>query len=518
MKNQTFKNFVRSKIFIGAVILLVIIVGGYFIFHKNPVYQFVTVERGSVTETVSLTGNTTPTKSVSLAFGSSGTISRIYSELGKEVKSGQVLAELSMGDLVAGLHQAQANLATQQARLEGLKNGSRPEDIAASQASLDKAKQDLENMYASIIDSSVDGHAKANDAVRVQLGQFFVNGETPNPTLTYATTEFQAQDDAEKQRQLATYALNDWQTEISGAGQSNSALETLLQKGVAHLAVIRNFLSSVAKTLDNPLTLDAVTLATYKTNVSVATNEVNLSAKNLNTISQNISSQKLTVSQLQAQLDLKKAGSLPTDVSAQQAQVDQAQASVDSAYAKIQNAEIVAPIAGTVTLFDAKVGQLASPGTPLVSIMSGEGYEVDAGVSETDIGKVSIGDTVSMTLDAFQNETFTGSVFYIAPAQTNIQGVITYQIKIAFTKPDPRLKSGFTANINIETNKKDGVLVLPQYAILQNDQGTFVETLENGVTKQNKVVLGIQDQKGNVEVLSGVTEGEQVLNIGLKVQ
>lgn len=121
-----------------------------------------------------------------------------------------------------------------------------------------------------------------------------------------------------------------------------------------------------------------------------------------------------------------------------------------------------------------------------------------------------------MTLDAFPGETFAGTVFYIAPSDTNTQGVVSYQIKISFDKPDPRLKSGLTANIDIQTKHKDNVLILPQYAILQNDNGTFVEVLENNVTKQIPVTLGIADQNGNVEVVSGVSESKQVLNIGLK--
>jgi RND family efflux transporter MFP subunit len=268
--------------------------------------------------------------------------------------------------------------------------------------------------------------------------------------------------------------------------------------------------------LESSPNLNATTLATYKMNVSTALSEINLATTNLNTLSQNISSQKLTVSQATAALSLKKAGALPTDISAQQAQVEQATASVQSAEAKLQNAEIVAPISGTITQFDAKIGQFASSNIPLVSIMSNAGYEVDGGVSEIDIGKVTVGDTVSMTLDAFPGETFTGSVFYIAPAETNTGGVISYLIKISFSKPDSRLKSGLTANVDIQTKHDDNVLILPQYAILQNDQGTFVETLVNNKVVQNPVTLGIEDETGNVEVLSGVTEGEQVLNIGLK--
>jgi multidrug efflux pump subunit AcrA (membrane-fusion protein) len=148
--------------------------------------------------------------------------------------------------------------------------------------------------------------------------------------------------------------------------------------------------------------------------------------------------------------------------------------------------------------------------------MSDKGYEVDAGVSEIDVGKILVGNKVVMKLDAFPNEIFNGFVFYIAPAETNNAGVISYQIKISFDKTDTRLKSGLTANVDIQTKNKDNVLVLPQYAIFQNDQGTFVETLVNNKINQNPVTLGISDQKGNVEVISGVTEGEQVLNIGLK--
>ena len=513
------RNFFRSKIVLGIVVVLIVSVGSFFIFfNKGPTYKFITVERGAIVESVSLTGNTIPAQTVSLSFGSSGTISSVYTDLGKQVSKGQVLAELNTNDLVAQLHQAQANVEIQQAKLKGLESGTRPEDVAASQAALDKAKQDLTNIYNGINDTSTDSYAKANDAVRTQLNQFFTNGDNDNPKLTYLTTaDGDIQHKAETARLSTTAALNKWQDQLTSVGDSSTDLEALLQVEVTYLATVRELINNLSKTLESAPSLSATTLATYKANVSTSLNEVNTATKNLNTISQNIASQKLTISQLQAQLDLKQAGSLPTDIAAQEAQVAQAQASVGSVLAKLENSKIVAPLSGTITQFDAKIGQTASAGVPLVSMMSGEGYEVDAGVSEIDVGKIIVGNKVSMTLDAFPSETFSGTVFYIAPAETNTAGVVNYKTKISFDKTDLRLKSGLTTNIDIQTKYKDGVLILPQYAVLQNDQGTFVETLENKVIKQNSVTLGIQDQKGNVEIVSGVTEGEQVLNIGLKV-
>lgn len=513
------KLFSKFRIIWISVALIVVV--GYLSFTRQggTKYQFVTVQKGSVIETVSITGNTVPMQSVSLGFQNTGTIAQVFRKLGDKINAGEVIARLNIAGLSAALQQAQANVDIQQAKLDGLKAGSRPADIASSQAALQKEQQDLINLYSSISDASAAGYAKANDAVRTQLGTFFSNAETNQPQLLFETINSQAASDAMSLRVSASIELNAWQQELLNinSSQSSDSLSAALKKSLTHLVVVQNLLTTVSKTLDGNISLSASQLATDKANVTSGLTEVNAAINSLNTISQNIASQQSTVAQTQAQLTLKQAGSTPEDIAAQQAQVEQAKAGVASAEANLQNSEIAAPIIGIITQQDAKVGQLAIPGTPLVSIIGNNGFEVDAGASETDVGKLDVGNKVKMTLDAFPNEIFDGAVFYIAPAQTNTQGVITYQIKISFDKFDQRIKSGLTANINIESKHKDGVLILPQYAILQNDQGTFVEVLENNKVKQNPVTLGIQDQKGNVEIISGVTSGEQVLNIGLKV-
>lgn len=513
------KKFMKSKWTIG-IVALVLIVGVYWFFIRSSgtTYQFIAVTRGSITETVSATGNTTPTKTVSLGFQNSGTIARVNYTLGDQVTAGAIIAQLNTATLSAALEQAQATVDAQQAQLDNLKAGSQPADIAASQAAVDTATQNLANLYASIGDASINGYAKANDAVRTQLNQFFYNGDTSSAGLTYITSNFQAQNNAQSERVTAGAALDAWQNQLTNMPQSNAALAAFSQKELSYFATVQQLLNSVGETLDNAPGLSAATLSTYKADVSTAINEVNTASANLNTITQNIASQQAAVAQAQAALALKKAGSTPQAIAVQQAQVEEAQAGVASAEANLQNAEIVAPISGVLTQQDAKVGQQSSPNTPLVSIIGNGGFEVDTGVSDTDVGKLTVGDTVTMTLDAFPNETFTGSVFYIAPAETNTTGVISYQVKIAFDKPDARLKSGLTANITIQAKQDNNVLILPQYAILQNDSGTFVETLAGKIATTSPVTLGIQDQNGNVEILSGVTLGEQVINIGLKTQ
>ncbi|MCX6751837.1 MAG: biotin/lipoyl-binding protein, partial [Candidatus Nomurabacteria bacterium] len=132
-------KFFKSKWTLGAIVLIILGVGGYFLFHKNPTYQFVTVQNGSITESVSLTGNTIPNQNVSLAFGSSGIVSHTYSDLGKQVNKGQVLAELNMSDLLAQLHNAQANY-------QKIINGATEPTIDVTKASVSAAEVSLDGI------------------------------------------------------------------------------------------------------------------------------------------------------------------------------------------------------------------------------------------------------------------------------------------------------------------------------------------------------------------------------------
>ncbi|MFA5744603.1 MAG: efflux RND transporter periplasmic adaptor subunit [Candidatus Paceibacterota bacterium] len=472
-----FRRIIKSKVAMSVIGVALIGIGSFFFFHKSSSYQFVTVQRGSVAESVSLTGNTTPAKSVDLSFGSSGIIAHTYTTLGASVYAGQILAELNITDLAAQLRNAQAGLT-----------------IIEQQASA--SKDNLSNVTAQQ-DSLVAGawQSMHSNFAAVPTYTFTTN---PPPVISGSYTGT-----ADGLYKIEVYASS----ALGGASFNYSGLESGTE--------------SVTTNADVPLGTqglfvrfpDSVSASSYVGSVwviNVPNTRWSGYANALKSYQTALETRQKSIADAQANVGDGIVSSV-TD-----AKITQARANVDSALAKIQNARIIAPISGIVTQFDAKVGQLASPSAPLASLIGNDGFEVNAGVSETDVGKLTVGNIVTMTLDAFPNETFSGKVFYIAPAQTNTQGVISYQIKISFEKPDPRLKSGLTANITIQTKQHNDVLILPQYAILQNDNGTFVETLSGNTVTTTPVTLGIQDQKGNVEILSGVTEGEQVINIGLK--
>ncbi len=504
------------------IILAILVAGGaayYFVSKSNSnQYQFIAVQQGSIVQTVSVTGNTTPVQSLNLGFQNGGTVAAVNKNVGDTVVAGDVIARLNTSDLQAQLAQAQAGVDSATAQLQSLKAGAQPADIQASEAALASAAQSLANMYANVPNALASAYAEANDAVRNQLSPFFTNAETASPLLTFSVNNSQTANNVQFERAQASTELNNWQAELSALGltTNTSTLEVALQKGTAHIVVVQNLLATAAETLVQQTNLSPTTLAAYKTAITSAITETNTGSTNVNAAIQNIASQKIAIQQSQAQLNLKLAGSTTDQIAGQQALVEQAQANMQSVQVKINEASLVSPIAGVVTVENAKVGEIAASGATMVSVISNSNLEVDAYIPETDIGKVNVLDTVNMTFSAFQGQTFTGKVFYIDPAQTILQGVVDYKIKVSFDDPGSNMKSGLTANLDISTEKHDNALILPQYAVLQTDQGSFVEILTNGIVTRVPITTGIQDEQGNVEILSGVTAGEQVLNIGLK--
>jgi RND family efflux transporter MFP subunit len=517
---RLFQRFGKTKTIIGIVVILLVVGVAYYFFFakKGSSYQFVIVTQGAITEVVSVTGNTTPIKSLDLGFQNGGTIASVSKDVGDHVVAGDVIARLSTSDLAAQLAQAQANVDAANAQLQSLQAGAQPADIQNSEAALAGGQQSLTNMYASAENTLNDSYAKSNDAVRNQLSAFFTSAETNNPQLAFSVSDSQLLNNTQSGRLQASAELNKWQTELGAvnAASPSSVLDTALQNATVHLSKVKTFLVTVSQVLLQQSSLSPTMLNTYNNQLTAANNEVTTATTNINNAGQNIASQKIVIQQLQAQLDLKRAGSTSQQIASQQAQVEAARANAQGIQVKINEATLTSPITGVVTVQNAKVGEIASPGVTMTSLISNNNFEVDAEVPETDIGKISIGEIVTMTIDAFPGETFAGKVFYVDPAQTNISGVVNYKVKVSFNKSDTRIKSGLTVNLSIQTQQQNNAFILPQYAITQNDQGSFVTIVQNNKEVQVPVTLGIQDQSGNVQILSGVTKGEQVVNIGIK--
>ena len=214
-----------------------------------------------------------------------------------------------------------------------------------------------------------------------------------------------------------------------------------------------------------------------------------------------------------AQLNQLKAGARGQDIALTSAQVSQAQAALDLINNQVNNNIIKAPTDGTVTKKNYEAGEQASSAKAVFSFLGVNNFEIEVDISEADINKIAVGNAAEITLDAFGEDVkFSGQVDFIEPAETVIQDVIYYKVKINFDGQDKNIKSGMTANANITTARKDNILIMPSRAIIEkNGSGKFVRLLVNQAVSETPVTVGLRGDNGLVEVLSGVKEGDEVV-------
>lgn len=475
------KPFYKRKWVIIVGVAIVVVIAALFIFSGDDTSPFetVTAKIGSISEEVSATGSVKPLKSVDLASEKTGRIARVNADVGDRVYVGDALVVLDKSELEAQLAKAEA-------------------DLAAQKSDLEKAQVVLENYYDDIPNVLNDAYVKADDAVRKQLQNLFNNSESQNISLTFTTKDISIDNDVRQLRIESSSVLNQLFKDLTSAGNSKSQDElwSYLENAINRLSTIRSLLLRAMDAVVNATdsSLSSTLAETYKASISTGRTNVNAAITSLTSQKQSITSEKVAVS------------SLGSDVKSYEA-------SIQNINAQIAKMTIYSPISGVVKVQDAKVGQIASANSVLTTIISANKFEVEANIPEADIAKVKKGDDAEITLDTYGNDVvFKAKVSFIEPAETVVEGVATYKTKFQFVENDERIKSGMTANITIFTAKKDNVLVIPQRAVTTKDnERSVLIDLGEGKSEERKIQVGLRGEDGNVEVIEGLKEGDEVI-------
>ncbi|MGC9603495.1 MAG: efflux RND transporter periplasmic adaptor subunit [Minisyncoccia bacterium] len=467
------KHWILSALAVIIIIILVLVLSG----GKKAVSDTVTVARGNISEEVSATGNVKPVHSVDLAFEKSGRIAAVNADVGNKVYAGEAVVVLDRADLNAQLSKAEADLDTQN-------------------ASLNKASVDLQNDYGSVPNILNDAYIKSDDAVRVKTSSLFNGSGSSGYQVTYNSCDAQTTIDATSLKLKSEAELIAWQKELAGmsGGASAETLKQLVSNAEGHLTVFKKFLERTNDGLTAGCVAGNANYDTARANVTTARNNVSAALTSVTNQEQIISSQEATVGSLSSGINSYQAG-------------------IEDIKAQLAKTAIYAPISGVVTVQNAKVGEIAPAGTVMVSIISASNFEVEANVPEADIAKVKVGDDAAVTLDAYGSDViFDTKVSSVDPAETMVEGIATYKTKFQFTKMDDRVKSGMTANITVFTAKRENVLVIPQRLVMTKDgKSSVMVDLGNGRSEERTVEAGLKGVDGNVEIVSGLNEGDKVI-------
>ncbi len=500
-----------------AVLLIILIISASK--PKQKEYKFISVERSDLKQIVSVTGKVAPNKNLDLAFSRSGKVQRIFLEVGEVARQGQLLVELENSSLIAQKKQAQANLNGQMAKMRELEIGSRPEQIDVYRSNLQKAEGELFDLYKKALVTLKESYNSSANTFRESLKSmydYYPYNDPPLYQLNYYACNALAYNKANADRLEVEKKLNQWELSISqlSSAPTDSVIDQQIDNANSYLQFFQDYLATLNNTLVISCNMDAVYQArinSYRPVVSAAITALNTTFTNIKDVRKNINSQKLSVQNYKDQLTLTSAKPTQEQIDFQQAQVDSAQASLDMIESQILETRIFAPIAGMVRAVNIDVGENVNANQTAISLISQDLYKIEAYINETDVAKLNVGNSADLSFDALPQQKYKGEIIMIDPAQTIIDGVVTYKITLKIIDYNQSIKSGMTADIDILTAQKDNVLSLPQRAIFKKEGKVFVRILENGNEKEKEISIGIKGDNGNVEITGGLAEGEKAI-------
>jgi RND family efflux transporter MFP subunit len=195
-----------------------------------------------------------------------------------------------------------------------------------------------------------------------------------------------------------------------------------------------------------------------------------------------------------------------------QLEINQAEKRVASLVAQIAENTIVAPLDGIISKLDIRTGETSVVSAAIARVVGNTTLLIEARVPESDIANIRIGMKASVTFDALSpSDVFEGEVDSIDPAATTVQDVVSYKVRFRLTKQDERLREGMTSDIDVVTAQADDVVVVPFRAIIKESGKTYVKLKRlDGSFDRIPVAIGIEGDEGTVEILSGLSAGDEV--------
>ncbi len=206
----------------------------------------------------------------------------------------------------------------------------------------------------------------------------------------------------------------------------------------------------------------------------------------------------------------------PLSASYQQSLTDRTEkaALYQSVLSYIADPRLIAPQDGVINEIDISDGTKVATASDesgtitALTLLTGGAVKMDVDVDELDINSVSLGQSVSVTLDAFSSETFDATVTHVSTIGSTSGSITTYPVEITLSY-DSRLYEGMSGSAVILADSVEDVLLIPIDAIYEDSTGVYVYVLaEDGVTANRvDITTGLSDGT-NAEVTSGLSEGD----------
>jgi HlyD family secretion protein len=541
----------NKKIQIAILVLIILAGGSYFAFFKisknkdKTKYVLTQVKRGTISVSVSGSGNVEAFNEVNILPSATGKIQKIFVKKGDFVKEGQLLVKLDTSDLENTISGLETQIETMKMSLESYqKNLEKLENSKIDTLNtLDKTYRDtfdftvsLFDLFSNFFQQVKDWATKSSFGDENELSDFdyyrhvvnFYSPEKENLVGDEEEKEFQKLKDEYENLKLTYQKLNSF--------SSKETLDSFFSKLESFLTRVFEFSKRNKDTITffNERMKDSNLISP----ISSSTIQVQLST--LQTFTENLSNSKLTLKSSLLKIESTKNSieNLQKDIENQKLNIQSTQLNLEqkekdlaNTKDKLKDYEIKAKISGEITDFSetTKEGDQISPNTVLGKITTKEKI-IKISLNEIDAAKVKIDQKAILTFDALPDLTLTGKVIEIDKVGTVSQGVTSYGVKIALDSDDERIKPGMSVNAEIVIDVKPDVLTLPNSAIKSEGNLRYVQLIDAPKEIKDKLKIGtsivlpkevkIKNQPVEVgisndektEILSGVSEGDIVIS------
>ena len=480
---------IKKKVFIILVILIISLTGytAYKIFSNTHTDgTIISVSLKTFEQNVEVSGKVAPIRDAHLGFETSGKIYNVYTETGDHVSKGDPLVEIDSSGIISDLSKAQADLQSEVTTLD---------DLYTKNAS--GVPTEFTNAKESMIATLQDSFTSIDNAIRNNVDPLYENPQSANPKISFALGNLDAKEELNTKRREVQMLLSNLETLVRTLSVQNFTENTVI-KIKSDISNIITFLDNISNAVNSYTAesyLSTSTRESFKSDIATARNTVQTALSNIITAEESLRI-------------------VSSKIPLQQSKITSAEASVEGYQVELSKTIIRAPFDGIITVQNAQIGEIASSGTELVSMISFEGLKLEAYVPEVYIAKIMPEQRAEMIFDAYdETDIFYANLITIDPIETIRDGISTYKTTFYFDTEDSRIRSGMTADISIITDKRDNVLMIPTRSLIKEDSNTYVYTYDmvSKKTQKKDVMIGKNDSHGNTEILNGLNAGDSIL-------
>lgn len=207
----------------------------------------------------------------------------------------------------------------------------------------------------------------------------------------------------------------------------------------------------------------------------------------------------------------------PADLDLAEAEEKQAHAEADNVRAQLAKKRIRAPFSGTLGIREVDLGQIMSPGEPIVALVDIDRVFIDFFLPQQDIARMAVGQTLEVVTDGRPDTVFEGKVETIEPrVDASTRNV---KVRGAVDNRDQKLRPGMFVEVRVALPSQGPVVAIPATAILYAPYGNSVFVVEEAPEGEGKIarqaMVELGERRGDfVAVVSGLKPGQEVVSAG----